>query len=424
MTRTASPRLAMYAALAATGFVAALASGRSELVALAAPFALFVVLGLATSAEPRLSFRFELSGDRFVEGDELDAELCISAESPVERLDVMLPVPAQLELVPAPAPVGLRLGKGERRTLSFRARCARWGAFTPGEIVVRAHDRFGLVCYEGPVDCRVPLRVYPTLEQLHALVPALETQVFAGNEVARVKGDGIEFADVRPFAYGDQVRRINWRASARRQTLFVAESHPERNSDVVLFLDGFADLRRDGRGTLDTTVRAAASLAAAYLARRDRVGVVTFGGEVSWLMPAMGERQLYRLIESLLETEIAHSYMWRRIDLLPPRTLPPRALVVAFSPLTDWRITDALLDLRGRGFDLAVVEISPLPYVDAGEGAAAQLAHRLWLLWRDAVRYRFARSGVPVVEWQEDAPLSTVLEEVIAYRRFARTARA
>lgn len=424
MTRTASPRLASYAALAAIGLLAGLASGRAEPVALAAPFALFVVLGLAASAEPRLRLAFALSADRVVEGDELEAELTIAAGAPLDRLDLMLPVPAQLELAPKPAPVGLRLVRGEARTLSFRVRCARWGAFTPGELVVRAHDRFDLVCFEGPVDCRVPLRVYPTLEQLHALVPALETQVFAGNEVARVKGDGIEFADVRPFAHGDQVRRINWRASARRQSLFVAESHPERNSDVVLFLDGFADLRRDGHGTLDATVRAAASLAAAYLGRRDRVGVVTFGGEVSWLMPALGERQLYRLIESLLETEIAHSYMWRKIDLLPPRTLPPRALVIAFSPLTDWRITEALLDLRGRGFDLVVVEVSPLPYVDRGDDEPAELAYRLWLLWRDAVRYRFARSGVPVVEWQEDAPLSTVLEEVIAYRRFARPAHA
>jgi hypothetical protein len=98
--------------------------------------------------------------------------------------------------------------------------------------------------------------------------------------------------------------------------------------------------------------------------------------------------------------------------------------VIAFSPLTDWRITEALLDLRGRGFDLVVVEVSPLPYVDRGDDEPAQLAHRLWLLWRGAVRYRFARSGVPVVEWQEDVPLSTVLEEVIAYRRFARPAHA
>ena len=424
MTRVVAPRLASYTALAAIALVAALATGRADLVALAAPFALYVLVALAAAPEPALRFGFALSGERVVEGDELEAELTITTSTGVGRLDLALPVPPQLVLEPEPLPVALRLKPAETRTLSFGVRCARWGAYAPGELSVRIHDRFELVRLEGRVDCSLPLRVYPTIEQLHALVHPLETQVFAGNEVARARGDGIEFADVRPFVHGDQVRRIDWRASARRQSLYVAESHPERNTDVVLFLDGFTDLRRDGRSTLDRTVRAAASLAAAYLERRDRVGVVGFGGEVRWLMPAMGDRQLYRLVESLLETEIAHSYMWRTIDVLPPRTLPPRALVIALSPLADRRISSALLDLRGRGFDLVVVELSPLAYVDAAESDAERLAHRLWPLWRDAVRYRFARSGVPVIDWREDAPLSQVVEEVIAYRRFARPVSA
>ncbi|HET9322769.1 MAG TPA: DUF58 domain-containing protein [Gaiellaceae bacterium] len=422
MIRAASPRLGSYAALAALGLLAGLAFGRAELVALAAPFALFVLLGLASSTEPRLRFFFALAADRLVEGEETEAALSVTAAAPVERLDLMLPVSPHLELTPAPAPVAIRLVRGQTRTFPVRVRCARWGAYAPGEVVVRAYDRFGLVYHEGTVDCGVPLRVYPTRDQLHAVVRPRETQVFAGDEVARVKGDGIEFADIRPFAYGDQIRRINWRASARQQKLFVTERHPERNADIVLFLDGFSEVRRGGQGTLDTTVRAAASLADAYLSRRDRVGVITFGGRVSWLLPSMGDRQIYRIVESLLDTEIAQSHVWRRIDLLPPRTLPPRALVIAFSPLTDWRLTEALLDLRGRGFDLAVVEISPLPYADRGSDDPERLAYRLWLLWREAVRFRFARSGVPVVEWREDVPLATVLEEVIAYRRSARPA--
>ncbi|HEX4746345.1 MAG TPA: DUF58 domain-containing protein [Gaiellaceae bacterium] len=422
MTRTVSPRLGSYAALAALGLLAALAFGRAELVAFAAPFALFVLLGLGVSREPGLQFSFALAADRVLEGEEIDAELRIGAASPLERLDVMLPTSAELPLEPVPLPMAIRLAGGETRTLRFHGRCTRWGAYLPGDVVVRTHDRFDLVSHEGTVDCRVPLRVYPTQEQLRALIDPLETQVLAGNEVARAKGDGIEFADVRRFAHGDQIRRINWRASARRRTLFVTESHPERNADVVLILDGFRELRRDGRGTLATAVRAAASLAAAYLDRRNRVGVVTFGGQVSWLMPGMGVRHLYLLVESLLETEIAHSYVWRGIDMVPPRTLPPRSLVIAFTPLTNWQITEALLNLRDRGFDLVVVEISPLPYVDPSVDEARRLAYRLWLLWREAVRYRFARSGVPVVEWRDDVPLATALEEVIAYRRYTRPA--
>ena len=64
---------------------------------------------------------------------------------------------------------------------------------------------------------------------------------------------------------GDLARRVNWRASARRGELWVNEYHPERNSDVIIFVDSFAEARRDGSSTLDQGVRATAALAARYL---------------------------------------------------------------------------------------------------------------------------------------------------------------
>ena len=83
------------------------------------------------------------------------------------------------------------------------------------------------------------------------MLAPLETQVFVGNQVSRARGDGIEFADIREWAPGDRVRSINWRASARRGELWVNQQHPERNTDVVLFLDTFTDVRderaRDAR---------------------------------------------------------------------------------------------------------------------------------------------------------------------------------
>jgi uncharacterized protein (DUF58 family) len=83
------------------------------------------------------------------------------------------------------------------------------------------------------------------------------TQVFAGNQVAREKGEGIEFADMRPFAPGDRVRRVNWRASARRGELWVNEYHAERNGDVVLaVLDDGTGLHGAAEGTGLSIVRA------------------------------------------------------------------------------------------------------------------------------------------------------------------------
>jgi uncharacterized protein (DUF58 family) len=208
----------------------------------------------------------------------------------------------------------------------------------------------------------------------------------------------------------------------------VNEQHPERNSDVIIFVDSFAEARNKDGSTLDLAVRAAASLARQYLSVRDRVGFVSFGGLVRWLTPSSGGVQHYRIIEALLETEVAFSFAWKDIDALPSRSLTPQALVIALTPLLDERGLNALLNLRRRGFDLVVVEISPLEYVSEGPDSRGDpldaLAIRFWRLWRDAIRFRFEELGVAVVEWDGRAPLEAVVEEVTSFRRFARYASA
>ena len=291
-------------------------------------------------------------------------------------------------------------------------------------MVWRVQDPFGLLVYEGRAGEPQWLKVYPRGETLQRLLRPLETQAFSGNQVARNRGEGIEFADLRPFTPGDRIRRVNWRATARRGEPWVNEMHPERNADVVLFLDTFAEARREDLGTLDIGVRAAAALASLYLQEKDRVGVVSFGGVLNWLTVTSGTTQLYRIVDALLDAEIVLSYAWKDLDVIPPRTLPPRALVIALSPLLDERAVGALVDLRARGFDLAVVELSPFPFVPEGESETKQLAYRLWRLRREALRTKYAALGVPIVEWHEGVPMEAVVEEVRAFRRHARVVRA
>jgi uncharacterized protein (DUF58 family) len=423
MTRLDSPRLVTYAGLAAAGLIAGLALGRIELVALAAPFALAAGVGRALARDPQIEGTVTLDRERALEDD--DVRVTVELTSPVgaDRVDVLLPLPAELRSAGSnPRVVVLRAG--EPRTLECDVRCERWGAFVLGPVYIRATDRLAFHSWETRIGRAQSLRVYPSVETLRALLEPLDTQVFVGNQLSRSRGDGIEFADIRDWEPGDRVRSINWRASARRGELLVNEQHPERNTDVVLFLDTLADVRVGGRGTLDLTVRAAASLAHRYLERKDRVGVVSFGGYLSWLLPKSGARQLYRIVDSLLQIGVVLSFAAKGIDVLPPRTLPPKALVIALSPLLDARSAAALLDLRARGFDLVVVEVSPVPFVRPGPGELAQLSYRLWRLSREALRARYEQAGVPVVEWTDGEALNVVLEEVTAFRRYARPVRA
>ena len=423
MRRAASPRVEGYAVLAAFGLVAALALRRPELAVAVSPFALVLVVGIRLTRDPRVHVSFALDTERTIEGSLVGARIGLRAEAAVDRLELFLDLPEWVEVADATKPMAVRLRPGEEREIELGLRCRRWGVYEIGEIEVRARGPLRLVVWEQRFRLTRRLKAYPTTESLQRLLVPYETQALTGSEVARTKGDGIEYADIRDYVPGDRLRSINWRASARKTTVVVNERHPERNTDVVLFVDSFADLRGGARSTLDDAVRAAATLARRYLARRDRVGLVAFGGVLRWLQPGMGILQRYRLVESLLETGVEPTYTWRHVNVIPSQILPSKALIVALTPLVDPRFTTALQDLRARGYDIAVVEIDPVGIVDPGRSDVEVLAYRLWLLERAILRARLERLGIAVAQWGDRGSLETALEEVRTFRRYARLAR-
>jgi uncharacterized protein (DUF58 family) len=421
---TAAPaaKLRGYAAVAAALLWTAIVLHRPELVALAAPFGLLLAVGLATTAPPEVAVGVEEDELRAVEGDEVAIHVHVEASAAAPApLAVELRSPPGLEAV-TPARVML-MREGEPAELTFDLRCRRWGGFLAGGMTLRATGPLGLVRYEQEVAPGVRVRVYPHPESVRALPRPNATHVSAGNYVTRARGEGLEFADLRPHAPGDRLRQVNWRVSARRGRLHVNEYHPERNADVVLFLDAFTDTRDAAGGTIDMTVRAAAALAGAYLATRDRVGVVGFGGVLRWVLPSTGNAQTYRILDSLIDTQVIASYAWRDVAVIPARTLPPQALVVAISPLADPRMLAALADLRARGVDLAVIDVSPLPFVEPPGGELGGLAYALWRMQREQVGSRYRAMGVPVVEWTKGQPVDDVLAQLQEVRRYARTVR-
>lgn len=421
MFRSASPRLQAYAAVAALALVCALAAGRPELVALAIPFVLFVGLSLAWSAPPVLEGELRFERERLLEGERVGALVTVRNRGGGARVELHLP--ASVHLQGDPVPRAFWLEPGEQREVRFELDAGRWGIHRAGPAMVRARDRLGVFAIEGRLGTEREVRAYPQVDRLRRLVAPLRTRPMIGSQVSRERGDGIEFADLRPLVPGDRAANINWRATARRRTPYVNVHHPEHSADVVLFLDTFAQAERENEGTLDAAVRAASALASAYLARRDRVALVSFGGTLEWLTPGLGVRQQYRIVDALLSSAVRPSTRAREVSHLPRRLLPAGALVIGLSPLLDPRGLVGLLDLRARGYDLVVLEVSPLAHTPLGDDAGDDLAFRLWRLQRDALRARFEALGVPVGVWHHPhASLELAIEEVITYRRHARPA--
>jgi uncharacterized protein (DUF58 family) len=413
---TFEPRAVAWFLVASTGLLAGLATAQPALIAVGAGFMVPLLFGLA-GRPPRLpEATVRVSADRVIEGGRVELELTLAASDACRWLDVELRLPERLDATGAPTRRVLALHAGETRTLEYSIDCPRWGAFRIGSIRLSARDQLHLRRVELVVEPSATLRVYPSVERLRRLAGPHATRPVTGSRPAAVAGEGIEFAELRFLGPGERARRINWRATAARGRLLVNDRLPERSSDVVIFLDALGAAETSAASTLDDAVRAAASLSDAYLRRRDRVGLLCFGGEIEWIIPGSGLRQQYRIADALLESEIARAHHWRDMSLVPRRILPPQSLIVALTPRLDWRATRALLNLRRRGYQVSIVEIDPLPYLTDAEAAAGSIAWRTWLLERDAVRTRLARAGIALASWGPDEPIAAPVEALAAAR--------
>jgi uncharacterized protein (DUF58 family) len=422
MNGALSPRMRGLLALGGAGLVAGLASGHAELAVLGTPFLVFVGLGLMLAHEPRVTADINLERTRLLEGEQVAATLTVVNDG-AHAVELELALVRSRNLLVEPAePILLHVARAATVAVELSLRPERWGAHSAGPLVVCARDPMGVMTWNRQLGERVALRAFPREQRLRELVAPLRMQPFLGAHIARSRGNGIEFADTRLFQVGDVARQVNWRASARRGSLHVTERHPEQASDVVLLIDTFEEAREGARGTLDAAVRAAATLVRAHLARRDRVGLVDFGGTLHWLEPAFGTSQLYRIIDALLSSQIAFSYAWRAVESIPRRVLPPGALILAVTPLLDERSIRLVTDLRMRGCDLTVIEVSPLEHTTPGPTQLDGLAFRLWRLQREALRARLQALGIGVAVWGRDETLGPALEGVNAFRRSARHA--
>jgi uncharacterized protein (DUF58 family) len=414
MRRYGSPRVSAYGAVTVAGLFGALVTGRAELVALVAPVALVLVAGIALAERPTVRADLTVDADRVVEGDAITGRVEIEVTPGGARLDVIVPIDGSATderftgwAVDPHTPLEMRMGT------------TGWGLVRVGPVWVRAHGPFGVVTWQGSSGPTATVRVLPPAGALRALLAPDQARAAAGAHVTRVRGDGLEFAEVRPYAAGDRVRALNWAVSARRGDLWVNQRHPERSADVVLFVDTFADDRATTSFTLDRAVRAAWLLARAHLRGHDRVGVVTFGGYPAWLAPGTGARAQLALCDRLLAAQAAWTEAPRSVRLLAPAAIPPGALVVAITPLHDGRMATALVDLRHRGREVVLVRLDVHDAV--AEAARAQPvpdpAVRLWRLECDRRASALAAVGIPTVTWTEDVQAAAVLDHLAQVRR-------
>jgi uncharacterized protein (DUF58 family) len=396
-----------YFALLLLGVLLSVLSRRIEPLWAVLPIVIALLHSRLVQADPVLTVQYRMAPPRVFEGERISVELTVRAETALPPMELWHLLPPTAACPEGGHRLLFTLRAGEERTFQHAVVFPHRGRFTLGRVYCRAHPGTDLQPLLAEYRFDQTCQVYPHVTTLPHRLQPLRTHASFGNYVSRRAGEGLEFAGIRPYSSGDRVRRVHWRTSLARQQLYITDYYCERNADVVILIDTLVSLGSQQANTLDVTVRAAASLAAHYLYYKDRVGLIQYGGVCTWLRPAVGQHQLYRILDALLDAQTHFSYLTADIARVPPRALPPGALVFVITTMLDPRIDAALRDLLARAFPLVLLIISPAQVMPtARDHRSAEAAARLWRLEMDLRLHEFRHAGALVLLQEADDPLA------------------
>ena len=151
----------------------------------------------------------------------------------------------------------------------------------------------------------LPTDLLRKIRQIEIQTDRLANDVFAGAYQSTFKGHGMEFAEVREYQAGDDVRTIDWRVSARAGHTYVRQYVEERELTVMLVVDasGSMNFGTAAATKAETMAEAAATMAFSAIRNNDKVGLLIFTDNVEcFIPPRKGRRQVLRVIREILYT--------------------------------------------------------------------------------------------------------------------------
>ncbi len=183
-----------------------------------------------------------------------------------------------------------RFNPGEEKKFSIYLRPVERGAYHFGNIILYVSSQLSLLSrrFDAPVMQMVP--VYPSFFQMRKYdLIARDTQTNeAGSKKLRKLGLSLEFEHVKDYTRGDDIRLINWKATARKGSLMVNNYLDERSQQVYCMIDKGRLMKMpfDNLSLLDYAINASLVMCNVSLRRHDRFGLVTFAENIGTILPA------------------------------------------------------------------------------------------------------------------------------------------
>ncbi len=315
-----------------------------------------------------LSTSRDVSADRIPFGGKITAEVTVTNRGwlPVVWLAASEALPAGLPMTGLRGRIG---PLGGRAQFSFRyaLQGARRGWYEIGPTLLRTGDLFGLVRGERAAAPASHLIVFPRIVAIeHAGLPSRRP----AGEVRtrqRVLEDPTRVVGVRPYQYGDGLRRVHWRATAHtgrlQSKLFEISAQVETTVVVNLNRADYADAPGEAEDAAERAVVAAASIAHHIIERRERVALIALGrdpagedtGGVIRVRGGRGRNHAAELLSALGRLELGPAQDLASVLTEEKESLAWGSLLVLVTPELPESLLPTVVGLRKSGFEVSVV---------------------------------------------------------------------
>jgi uncharacterized protein (DUF58 family) len=258
--------------------------------------------------------------DRMSNGDKNSVLLTIhSFYSFATTVQVIEEMPAQFEA--RDYKFLLKLLPNQQQTVRYTMRPTERGEYEFGYTMLFVCSPLQLIKCRVKGSQPASLRVYPSFVQMRRYeLQARQAQLAeAGSKKLRRIGHSMEFEQIKEYVAGDDIRSLNWKATARRGGLMVNHFSDERSQQVYCLIDKGRLMKMpfDGLSLLDYAINAALVLCNVSLHRQDRFGLITFSNQQGAVLAADRKpiqldnvlQALYRLETQFLESDFEKLYL-------------------------------------------------------------------------------------------------------------------
>ncbi|WP_315898396.1 DUF58 domain-containing protein [Mucilaginibacter achroorhodeus] len=229
------------------------------------------------------------------------------------------------------------LQPGERKLIRYNLRPVKRGEYEFGSLRVFVQSALGLVSRRFNFDQPEVLPVYPSFLQMrkYELMAISNRLNEIGIKKIRRLGQSMEFEQIKPYVAGDDVRSVNWKATARHGSLMTNFYTDEKSQQVYCVIDKSRAMKMpfDGLSLLDYAINASLVLSNIALLKEDKAGLITLSEKVGSVIPAdRRHAQINRILEVLYKEKTR--YLEANMEALYAtvrNVIKQRSLIVFFT---------------------------------------------------------------------------------------------